>query len=99
MALNVVQFLEMFYLYLDFDKKISIVVRVQELFANTVDFILTVGTRYERGGTFYNTLGKYLLPPAYLSVYCSTRTKTIMDYASHGGIPVNAYVELVFKID
>jgi hypothetical protein len=44
-------------------------------------------------------IGKDLLPPACLSVYCSTRTKTIMDYASHGGIPVNAYVELVFKID
>ena len=105
MALNVVQFLVISYLYLDFAKKISIVqvVRVQELFATTVDFILTVGTRYERGGTFYNIyflLGKDLLPPACLSVYYSSQTKMITDYAAHGGVPVNVYVELVFlKID
>ena len=86
-----------FYFYLDFAKKNSIVVRVKELFPNTV--FLFLGTRYERGGTFYNMLGKDLLPPACLSVYYSSRTKTITDYAAHGGVPVNVYVELVFKID
>ena len=43
-------------------------------------------------------LGEDLLPPACLSVYYSSRTKTITDYAAHGGVPVNVYVELVFKL-
>ena len=42
MALNIVYSLLVFYLYLDFAKVICIVVRVYEVFPNTVDFIFLV---------------------------------------------------------